>query len=333
MSTRYPKLSIGLPVYNGEKYLSEAIDNLLSQTFTDFELIICDNASTDRTAEICHEYARRDRRIIYHRNETNIGCAQNFNRVLEYACGEYFKWASYDDLHAPNFLEECIQVLDNDPSIILCHTRTNFIDTEGKVFGQYNIHIPADSWSVTERFRSLLVIHLCYQCYGVIRSKALMNSPRMGSHAAADAIFLLRLALQGRFYEIPKYLFIVRSHPQQSMSMFFPHHLELAIHPDEKTKKILPDFYAYTVWFDSANKGKILFPHWRIFWEYLRSTSMGKIKLYERLDCLLSILDEFKDYAKLLVKDIIFAMQKYWQRMPKLAIYFKIELLYPDVSG
>ena len=103
MLNNQPKLSIGLPIYNGEKFLEQAIESLLSQTFKDFEIIICDNASTDKTHEICKAYVARDNRIHYYRNETNIGCARNFARVFELSSGEYFKWAAYDDLTTQAF--------------------------------------------------------------------------------------------------------------------------------------------------------------------------------------------------------------------------------------
>ena len=86
------RVSIGLPVYNGEKYLEQALISILSQTYTDFELIISDNASTDRTQAICREYAAKDPRIRYYCNEENLGAAPNHNRVFELASGEYFKW-------------------------------------------------------------------------------------------------------------------------------------------------------------------------------------------------------------------------------------------------
>src|SRR5436190_12174806 len=95
---RDPIVSIGLPVFNGERYLRQALDSLLGQDFQDFELIISDNASTDRTAEICRAYVAKDRRIRYYRNESNIGSAPNYRRVFELARGEFFKWCSHDDV-------------------------------------------------------------------------------------------------------------------------------------------------------------------------------------------------------------------------------------------
>lgn len=95
MNRQALRVSIGLPVYNGEQYLAKALDSLLAQTFTDFEVIISDNASTDRTSEICAAYLERDPRIRYYRNQQNIGAAPNFNRTFELATGMYFKTCSY----------------------------------------------------------------------------------------------------------------------------------------------------------------------------------------------------------------------------------------------
>lgn len=109
-----PKVSIGLPVYNGEKYLREALDSLLSQTFRDFELIISDNASTDATREIVLDYQQRDSRIRYIRQNTNIGAGKNFLFVLAMAKAELFMWASHDDIWAENWLEVLIPNLTPD---------------------------------------------------------------------------------------------------------------------------------------------------------------------------------------------------------------------------
>jgi glycosyltransferase involved in cell wall biosynthesis len=328
-----PRLSIGLPVYNGEKFLKAALDSLLNQTFTDFELIICDNASTDRTEAICQEYANKDSRIHYYRNSSNIGCARNFNRVLELASCEYFKWAAYDDLHEPTLIEKCINILDQDPSLVLCHSQTQFIDETGKYIQDYNINIKADLPKAYQRFRELITKHLCYQCYGVIRTKVLKKAPRMGSYGAADAIFLLRLSLFGRFYEIPEYLFFARNHSQQSLSMFFPGYMSCTTGKTQNLAKILPDFYAYAEWFDSNNKGKILFPHWRIFGEYLRSAWMGKMRWYERLICYFSILQKLSGTEILLLKDFLIASRTIWQRVPKLSVSIKVEVRRPNISG
>src|SRR5215471_14033382 len=99
------RVSLGLPVYNGQRYLAGAIQAILDQTFSDFELIICDNASTDETESICRDLAARDPRVRYHRNPANIGAAPNFNKTFELSTGEYFKWLAHDDLHEPTYLQ------------------------------------------------------------------------------------------------------------------------------------------------------------------------------------------------------------------------------------
>ena len=99
-----PRVSIGLPVLNGEKYVAEALDAILAQSFLDFELIISDNASTDATPDICADYARRDARIRLHRHPSNLGAAPNFNFVFQRSRGEYFKWAAHDDQISSDFI-------------------------------------------------------------------------------------------------------------------------------------------------------------------------------------------------------------------------------------
>jgi glycosyltransferase involved in cell wall biosynthesis len=117
MEKSNPKVSIGLPVYNGENFIREAIDSILGQIFCDFELIISDNASSDGTEEICRSYAGRDQRVRYYRNEENIGSSGNYTRVFLLAKGKYFKWTAHDDICKPDFIEKCIEVLDKDDSL------------------------------------------------------------------------------------------------------------------------------------------------------------------------------------------------------------------------
>ena len=109
-----PKLSIGMPIYNAEKFLRSRLDSLLSQTFTDFELIISDDASVDSTSEICREYISKDKRVQYIRQEKNIGGINNFHFVLHKAKGEYFFWAAQDDVILPGFIEKNLEVLKNE---------------------------------------------------------------------------------------------------------------------------------------------------------------------------------------------------------------------------
>ena len=125
-----PRVSIGLPVYNGERFISAAIESILSQNYQDLELIILDNASTDRTGEICRSYAETDRRVRYFRNIQNVGAAANFNLAFQLARGIYFKWAASDDLCRPAFIERCVELLDAQPDAVLAFPDPEFVNED-----------------------------------------------------------------------------------------------------------------------------------------------------------------------------------------------------------
>src|SRR5207248_940805 len=135
MNGRIPQISVGMPLYNADRFLQETLDSILAQTFVNFELVISDNASNDRTEEICRAYAARDSRIRYYRKEINRGAAWNHNRVFELSRAKYFKWACYDDLLAPTFLEKCVAVLDCDPGVVLCFSIFRDFDDYGTRVG------------------------------------------------------------------------------------------------------------------------------------------------------------------------------------------------------
>ncbi len=131
--SRTPRVSVGLTVYNGEPFLAETLDSLLAQTFEDFELIICDNASTDRTAEIVGDYAARDARIRYVRHPRNFGASGNERRAFALSRAPYFRWSGADDLYAPESIARCVEVLDRDPRVVLTYPKAKFIDDRGRV--------------------------------------------------------------------------------------------------------------------------------------------------------------------------------------------------------
>src|SRR6201993_2903203 len=151
-----PLVSVGLFVYNGERFIEEALQSILNQTFTDFELIISDNASTDRTGEIAEAYARRDDRIRYHRSEKNMGAGWNARRVYELATGKYFKQAAVDDLIEPDFLRRCVEILENDPGCVVAYARTKEVDENGIFIKNYTTLMKTDSSDPVERFLGIL---------------------------------------------------------------------------------------------------------------------------------------------------------------------------------
>lgn len=214
--SRVPRLTIGLPVYNGENYLAEAIESLLGQTYEDFELVISDNASTDATAEICEGYRKRDRRIRYFRQAVNIGLSPNHNFTLECARGELFKWASHDDLHGRDFLKLCVEALDEYPDVILADSWTARIDGNGKVTKVEEYPLTTASPVVPVRFRSALFDNGGDDDSGVIRASVLRSVAPMGSHYHADRTTIGELVLYGRFYQVPQWLFFRRDHPDRA---------------------------------------------------------------------------------------------------------------------
>jgi glycosyltransferase involved in cell wall biosynthesis len=208
-----PRLTVGLPTFNGETYLAEALDALLGQTFGDFELVISDNASTDRTEEICRDYAGRDDRIRYVRQPHNLGCAANHNYLVHVARGELFKWASDDDLYARDLLGSCVAVLDASPEVILSHAWTAMIDTDGEVTHQVIYDLSGDSPDPAERFRSMLFGLAGDDDYGVIRTDVLRRTALNQSYWHADRTIVAELSLHGRFRHVPEPLFFRRDHP------------------------------------------------------------------------------------------------------------------------
>jgi hypothetical protein len=212
---RPPKLSVGLAVYNGEPYLRAAIDSILAQTFTDFELIISDNASTDQTETICHDYAAQDSRIRYHRNLINIGGIHNENLTLKLAKGAYFRLAAHDDLLAPELFADCIEYLDAHPETVLCYSITTVINAQNHVLETVDRAI-AHSSDPMQRFRQVLSFgHTCEASYGVMRVSALQHTELQPNYPESDFGFLAELSLYGRFHQLPKPLFYRRIHDKQ----------------------------------------------------------------------------------------------------------------------
>src|SRR5690348_1009140 len=132
-----PTVSICLPVFNGENYVAEAIESMLAQTFTDFELVITDNASTDRTEEICRKFAEVDGRIRYHRNERNVGGARNQAISVDLSRGRYVRLSAHDDKMAPTHLEVCLAALAAHPEAVIAFTSTIVLDEDGNAVGDY----------------------------------------------------------------------------------------------------------------------------------------------------------------------------------------------------
>ena len=288
MHTNEPRLTVAVPVFNGERYLPELFACLAAQTFADLEIVIVDNASTDRTAELCRSFAACDPRARYFRNATNLGAAPNFNRAFELARGAYFKWAAHDDVFAPDYLARCVDVLERDPSAVLCHSDTLYaaadlrplaydrrsgcyLDAAGvpRVRGE-----PRDLVGASDpvaRFADVLHrVHFCIEIFGVIRRAALARTSLHGSYYGSDKVLLAELALLGRFARLPEPLFTKRVH--ERTTLYFT------------TRE-------RDAWIDPAAHHRV--PQLQVLKGYLHALGRAELTPLQRLSCVISVAEKF----------------------------------------
>jgi glycosyltransferase involved in cell wall biosynthesis len=212
-----PRVSVGIPVYNGEAYLGEAIRSVQAQTLRDLEILISDNGSTDASPEIAERFASEDPRIRFVRQSENRGAAWNYNEVLRMAQAPLFKWMPADDRMAPLHLERCAAALDATPAAVLAYPQTELIDRDGQLLGSYEdglALLQSAPWRRAAHF--ILSINLCNAVLGLFRSEALRGTRQIQGFAGADAVLLLETALRGQILEIPERLFQRRVHPGAS---------------------------------------------------------------------------------------------------------------------
>lgn len=263
-----PRISVGLPVYNGEKYIGPTLDSIFAQTYGDFELIISDNASTDRTSEICRDYAAQEPRLRYVRHAHNLGAIPNFNHVFTLASGEYFRWAAHDDLIAPEFLASCVAALDARPEATLCAPLVSYIDERGDHLGIYDSRLQHihDSRPSARLASLILQPHPGNDLYGLMRKGALAGSAPLESFHGADRAFLVALALKGPFIRLQEPLLMIREHPDR--------YTRLNTRPQDRL-----------LWHDARQAGRLYLPTWRLYAAYWRLVSASEISPSERRRC------------------------------------------------
>lgn len=294
------RLTIGLPVHDGERFLEEAIASLQAQTFTDFQLIICDNASTDETFAICTRAAAADPRISVYRNEKNLGAAANFNRAFELGDSELFKWAACDDLYEPTYLQRCIDVLDRRPELVGCYSEAREIDESGATTADYEHALRLDSANVGDRFRDMIVVrHACVAVFGVMRRSVLARTPLIGAYVSSDRVLLAELALFGPMFEVPERLFLRRKHAKNSIWL-------------DKRGDLL-------AWFDTSQCGVINLPYWRALREIVAALRRSGPRSSVRLRCWWAVLDHIRLRRRELKNDLINAGRRWAARSRVLA--------------
>ena len=299
MPKNQPLVSIGIPVYNGERYLEQTIDLILSQTYSNFELIISDNGSVDRTQAICEKYGSKDKRIKYHRNEKNLGAAPNYNLVFELSSGEYFKWADYDDPLAPDFILRCVEILEKNSDVVVSYPKAKFIDEKGDFIEDYDPQPDASSTKPQVRFGRLLLDHdhRLAQASGLMRSQILRKTVLHGSYPCSDEVLLAHLGLLGRFYEIPERLFYLRMHPYMS------------------SKGALASERVRVSFFDTSLKGKVVLLKWQYLKNCLLAINNSPLSFYQRVVSYIHVVHwalRMPNFRSL-VKDMLLALH---QRIP-----------------
>jgi glycosyltransferase involved in cell wall biosynthesis len=305
MSQRAPLVSVGIPVRNGEKYIRFAVDSLLAQTLGDLEVVICDNCSTDNTEEICRQYVRLDPRVKYFRNERDLGPAQNHTRCFENSSGKYFRWHAHDDMCAPRYLEAVVPILDQDPTVANAHTWTLVVNDKGEFMREYDYWAKTDHSSPATRFHRLVNVkhrrHVCYEIFGLMRREQMAQTELEPPFPHGDRFFLVRMALRGRFIEVPERLFLARSHPSQSIQSKTTRAKYLAF---LGTGPLPP-----AEWWDASKKGKVVFPEWKLVEQYWTAIDEVPLSLAQSIRCRLSVLQWCgRNFAKL-GRDVAYAME------------------------
>ncbi len=273
-----PKVTIGLPVFNGEDFLEPALQSLLNQSFTDFELIISDNGSDDATPGICEHYEKLDPRVRYIKEQKNRGAAWNYNRLVAEAKGEYFKWASHDDICTSDFLGVSVKSLDDNPDAVLCYAHSFFIDADGVPIGVYYDKLDIRQSHPYQRIRRLSrTLCYCNSIFGLIRLRELKKTNLIGNYLSSDVTLLTELALLGRFYQVEEFLFLRRKHEKMST--------------EANRKK--SDLRA---WFDPTQRNvKEYSVKKRLNKEKYKAVLRSDITIYDKVLCLLSLyIDKYK---------------------------------------
>ncbi len=264
-----PVVSIGLPVFNGGRYLDETIRSILGQSFADLELIVCDNASTDNTAAICARHAG-DPRMRYHRQPRNLGAGPNYDDCFHRAAGRYFKWAAHDDKLAPDYLVKAVAALEAAPRAVLCTVGITEIGPAGEVLRHYANHFPGIEGDRPSR-RLAAVIHANHQCedfFGLFRREALIGSSLHGTRSGSDRVLLAEMALRGPWVAVAEPLFLHREHP------------------DRYTRALLlKDRQAAALWQDTAMPRASRLFHLNVYREYWRVLRANVTDPAERRAC------------------------------------------------
>jgi glycosyltransferase involved in cell wall biosynthesis len=292
-----PRVSVGLPVYNGGQFLQEAIESVLAQTFEDLELIVADNASTDDTEAICREFAARDPRVRYYRHDTNLGAVRNFAVVVEHARAPYFKWIAADDVVEPTFVERCVELLDADPELVLATSRYRVVDELGGTLFTLDYDYDFRSPEAHRRWRSLFGETMGHEhpIWGVIRASVLRRTQLMRAFVGSDSALVAELLLEGPFGQVPDYLHRMRIHAGAYSSGLRTENGRDGMQGPAEAK-----------WLDPASRDGNLMPTWRLLREFLLLARTARESRRDRLLAAATLVPLAMRWRVILVKEPAF---------------------------
>lgn len=285
-----PRISVGIPIYNGARWIGATAESILTQTERDLELILCDNASQDESETICRAIAAADPRVHYVRNPQNIGAPANYNLCLELANGEYFKWNSASDLCKPQLLEKCIAILDANPDVALAYSHTALLREDGTISSEDDT-LELESESPVERFTRLLEKRgLNHVMNGVMRREMLNQTMLHQSFYSSDICLMAEISLYGKFVQLPECLFIRRHTPETASIL--------------RTEKDLQKY------FDPQLKSKMLFQRIKLNGGFFQAVGRSSISGAQKWALYRYLLRRLRWSRKALFEDIVLAVKK-----------------------
>lgn len=213
-----PLVTVGLPVFNAERHLEETLASLLNQNYPNLEILISDNASTDRTAEICKTFCGKDSRIRYFRNEKNVGMTKNFNRLAESAKGDYFMWAGAHDRWEPDYVGALVRRLNENPSVVLAIGKLLEIDESGRILKALPSAVDTRGFKLTDRLSKVITGFVFFAIYGLIRMNALRKTNLFKPGYGTDSTLMAELSLQGEFSVVPSTTSYIRAFHNRKMT-------------------------------------------------------------------------------------------------------------------
>jgi glycosyltransferase involved in cell wall biosynthesis len=255
MVNKSPLVSIGFPVYNGAEYLVKSIESILKQTYKNFELIISNNNSTDNTETIIQKYRKKDCRIKYFRQKTNIGGLRNYNFVLNSAKGQYFLWAAADDLWDKNFVKSLIQPMLVNKNIVM--STSDYLLFSNKYQKEYRLNLPEISSSYQclyyflnhPYFISVFMYSLfrikCVRKYGIHVDK------RPIFENSSDMLTIIRIILQGSVAHSPEILFYKQDsgHYLDAIEVLKKHDISLEFFNKVKRFLLFPFMFSFDAYY------------------------------------------------------------------------------------